>query len=43
MNKPELFAYTRRARYDDPAKTGAKLATAGAQSLGNSTMHWKTN
>ena len=43
MQKPELFAYTRRAKYDDPAKTSAKLATAGAESLGNTTKHWKTN
>ena len=43
MNKPSLFAYTRRAKYDDPAKTNTILAKAGEGSLGDTTKHWKTN
>ena len=42
MNKPELFAYTRRAKYD-PSKTNEMLQNAGQQSLGTSTSHWKSN
>ena len=42
MNKPELFAHTRRAAYD-PAKTSAMLSKAGQASLGGTTKHWKTN
>ena len=42
MNKPELFAYTRRAKYD-PTKTTQMLAKAGQESLGGTTTHWKTN
>lgn len=42
MNKPELFAYTRRAKYD-PNHTNEMLKNAGQQSLGTSTTHWKTN
>ena len=44
MNKPSLFAYTRRAKYEnDPSKTQKMLAQAGQESLGNTTKHWKTN
>ena len=42
MNKPELFAYTRRAKYD-PTKTNEMLQNAGQASLGGSTSHWKSN
>lgn len=42
MNKPELFAHTRRAKYD-ATKTKEMLANAGQKSLGGSTSHWKTN
>jgi len=42
MNKPELFAYTRRAKYD-PSQTNEMLKNAGQQSLGGSTSHWKSN
>ena len=43
MNKPSLFAYTRRAKYDDPSKTQKLLSNAGQEALGNTTKHWKTN
>lgn len=42
MNKPELFAYTRRAQVD-PAATESMLSKAGSAQLGNTTAHWKTN
>ena len=42
MNKPELVAHTRRAKYD-ATKTKEMLANAGQKSLGGSTSHWKTN
>ena len=42
MNKPALFAYTRRAAYD-PTKTETMLQKAGSAALGNTTSHWKTN
>ena len=42
MNKPALFAYTRRAAYD-PQKTESMLQKAGTAALGNATSHWKTN
>lgn len=42
MNKPELFAYTRRANYD-PAQTKELLANAGQKTLGDTTKHWKPN
>jgi hypothetical protein len=42
MNKPELFAHTRRAKYD-PSLTTQMLAKAGQDSLGSTTSHWKTN
>ena len=43
QNKPELFAYTRRAQRD-PARSEAMLAKAGEQAVGSkATSHWKTN
>ena len=42
MNNPDLFSYTRRAKYD-PTKTNEMLQEAGKRTLGNSTTHWKTN
>lgn len=42
MNKPELFAFTRRAQVD-AAASESMLSKAGSAQLGNTTKHWKTN
>jgi hypothetical protein len=42
MNKPELFAYTKRSKAD-PKIAASMLSKAGVASLGNTTKHWKTN